>query len=397
MKPRPAARHPLPTLTESQLQSLHALRERFAQLPDTRVSGRCLHRVDEMLMIAFCSMLSDNDNFTDMEVFAETQLDWLRTFLTLENGAPSHDVFRALFMAVEPSALTRILGEWCGDLDARHVAIDGKVLRGAIDPESGKSTVHVLRAWVDHCHLSAGQVTCLEKSNELEALPRLLDSLALKGAVVSIDAMGTHKAIAGQITAAGADYVLALKGNEKLALKAVAKHFESLDEVPKLPEDHWLEVTEELSHGRFEKREIIVTQQLDWWPKSWTWPGLKSVVRVRRWSHRGGGQSGELVLETHYYLSSLPADAKPLAKIIRGHWAVENRCHWVLDVVFGEDHCQVRDARAAHNLCIVREITLKALKSYPDKRSLRAKRKRAALDPSFRSALLAHIMHPFDA
>lgn len=348
-------------------------------------------------MIAFCSMLSDNDNFTDMEVFAQTQLDWLRTFLTLKNGAPSHDVFRTLFMAIEPAELTSILSQWCGDLDSRHVAIDGKVLRGAINSESGRSTVHVLRAWVDERHLSAGQVTCLEKSNELEALPRLLDSLALKGAVVSIDAMGTHKAIAEQIITAEADYVLALKANEKLALQAVAAHFDRLDEAANLPADHQIEVTDELSHGRFEKREIVVTQQLEWWPKSWTWPGLKSVARVRRWSHRGGHQSGELVLETHYYLSSLPAHGKRLAKIIREHWAVENRCHWVLDVVFAEDHCQVRDARAAHNLSILREITLHALKTHPAKKSLRAKRKRAALDPTFRSALLAHLIHPFDA
>ena len=387
---------PAPILTAPQLLSLEKLRQRFAQLPDCRVAGRTLHRLDEMLMIALCSMLSDNDGFTDMEVFAQTQMPWLRTFLTLENGAPSHDVFRNLFMALRPATLAEIIRDWCGDLSGQHVAIDGKVLRGACGGATGRSMVHVLRAWVGERSLSAGHVSCGQKSHELEALPRLLDALMLQGAVVSIDAMGTHSAIATQIHDSGADYVLALKANQKQALEAVAAHFNSSDEISdEPPAHHQSHETVALSHGRFERREYRVTAELGWWPKSWKWDGLQSVVRVRRWSHRGGQQSGELALETHYYLSSLSADAARLAQIIRGHWSVENSCHHVLDVTFQEDHCQVRDSNAAQNLSILREMALKALKTHPSKGSMRAKRKRAALDPFYRTQLIADITHPF--
>ena len=392
MKPLP----PAPSLTATQILSLEKLRQRFAQLPDGRVAGRTLHRLDEMLMIALCSMLSDNDGFTDMEVFAQTQMPWLRTFLTLEHGAPSHDVFRNLFMALRPAVLAEIIREWCGDLSGQHVAIDGKVLRGACDGATGRSMVHVLRAWVGEQSLSAGHVSCEQKSNELEALPRLLDALVLQGAIVSIDAMGTHSAIATQIHDSGADYVLALKANQKQALEAVAAHFNAADEISDAPPaHHQSHETVALSHGRFERREYRVTAELGWWPKSWKWEGLQSVVRVRRWSHRGGQQSGELALETHYYLSSLLADAAHLAQIIRGHWSVENSCHHVLDVTFQEDHCQVRDNNAAQNLSILREIALRALKTHPSKGSMRAKRKRAALDPSYRTQLIADITHAF--
>jgi predicted transposase YbfD/YdcC len=299
-------------------------------------------------------------------------------------------------MALRPATLAEIIRDWCGDLSGQHVAIDGKVLRGACDGTTGRSMVHVLRAWVGAQSLSAGHVSCEQKSNELEALPRLLDALVLQGAIVSIDAMGTHSAIATQIHDSGADYVLALKANQKQALEAVASHFNAADEISSEPPlHHQSHETVALSHGRFERREYQATAELGWWPKSWKWEGLQSVVRVRRWSHRGGQQSGELALETHYYLSSLPADAARLAQIIRGHWSVENSCHHVLDVTFQEDHCQVRDTNAAHNLSILREMALRALKTHPSKGSMRAKRKRAALDPFYRTQLIADITHPF--
>jgi predicted transposase YbfD/YdcC len=383
-------------LSPGHSQALQSLRERFAALPDSRVPGRTLHRLDEVLMIAFCSLLSDNDGFTDMEIFAQTQLPWLRTFLPLENGAPSHDVFRNVFMMLRPQALVSILQEWCGDLCGKHIAIDGKALRGTYDAGAGKCLVHVLRAWVSEMGLSAGQVTCAEKSNEIEALPRLLDSLQLKGAVVTIDAMGCQQNIARQIHEAGGDYILTLKANQKSAHAEVEAHFNAADEAAEAPSPHKTHESLEFSHGRFERREYTITSELDWFLKSWKWYGLQSVVRVRRWTHRGQ-QSAELALETHYYISSLRAETKPLAALIRRHWSVENQCHYVLDVTYNEDHCQVRDAHAAHNLSIVREITAKVLKLHPSKASLRAKRKRAALDPAFRADLLALIPHTFGA
>ena len=189
----PPSPHPVPSEEHSILQRL---RQTFGQMPDTRQSGKVLHRLDEVLVCAFCSILCDGDSFTDMEDFAQTQLPWLRGFLSLEHGAPSHDVFRNVFMMLRPEAMLELFGRWCGPLEGRHVAIDGKTLRGTHDAESGRHRVHLLRAWVDERCLSAGQVLCAEKSNEIEAIPRLLAALELRGATVTIDAIGTQAAIA---------------------------------------------------------------------------------------------------------------------------------------------------------------------------------------------------------
>ena len=378
--------HPL-ACTDAQQLTLQSLQARFAQVPDVRQQGKVLHRLDEVLMVALCAVLCDCDSFTDMEDFAQTQLVWLRGFLTLENGAPSHDVFRNVLLALHPQVLLDILTGWCGDLRGKHVAIDGKALRGTHNAEHGKYLVHLVRAWVDEYSISAGQVTCAEKSNEIEAIPRLLDSLRLQGATVTIDAMGTQSAIAAQIHAAGADYVLALKANQKGALQAVEAHFKEPTQASPTNARHRKSETLELSHGRCERRHYTITDELDWFHKSWKWAGLQSVAEVRRSIQRN--HASPLLEEVHYFLCSFKADAPRLAKLVRGHWGVENRCHWVLDVTFREDHCQVRDANGAHNLSILREMAIKALRNEPSKLSLRRKRRRAALDPNFRIQLLA--------
>jgi predicted transposase YbfD/YdcC len=368
-------------LTPDQLSALGRLKALFATLPDARQPGKVLYPLDEVLLIAFCALLSDCGDFTEMEVFAETQESWLRNFLPLPHGTPSHDVFRNVFMALKPEGLVKILGAWGAELGGKHIAIDGKTLRGTGGGTSGHPMVHVVRAWVDAHSLSAGQVTCAEKSNEIEAIPRLLETLQLKGAVITIDAAGTRTAIAEKIHEAGADYVLSLKANQKNTLAAVEGFFES---APATALQN--KVTLEKSHGRCERREYSISADLSWFHKSWKWPGLRSVARVRRTVERG--QKGAPLHETHYFLCSLPADAARLATLVRDHWSVENRCHWMLDVVFGEDHCQIRDANAAQNLSLLRELTLKTLREEPTKASLRSKRKRAALNPNFRLALL---------
>jgi predicted transposase YbfD/YdcC len=376
-------------LSETQQQTLQSLQARFAQIPDERQAGKVLHRLDEVLMVALCAVLCDCDAFTDMEDFAETQLPWLRSFLALENGPPSHDVFRNVLLALQPQALLDILTGWCGELSGQHIAIDGKALRGTYSAEKGRCLVHLVRAWVDACGLSAGQVTCAEKSNEIEAIPRLLGALHLQGATVTIDAMGTQPAIAAQIHEAGADYVLALKANQKGAFQAVEDHFQELVAAGKPCARHPRIETLELSHGRCERREYTITDDLDWFHKSWKWAGLQSVAQVRRAIQRS--HDGPMIEEVHCFLCSFKADAQRVARLVRGHWSVENRCHWVLDVTFGEDHCQVRDKNGAHNLSILREMAMKALRGEPSKLSLRRKRRRAALDHSFRLDLLAFL------
>lgn len=386
----PSSKPDFAPLAADHLVAVELLRARFARLPDIRMAGRILHRIDEVLMIALCSVLSDNDAFTDMEAFAVSQQDWLRTFLPLENGPPSHDVFRNVFIALRPESLLTVLSDWCGELDGKRIRIDGKALRGSDCPAAGKKMVHVLRAWVGEAGISAGHELCAEKSNELDALPRLLDALALRGATVTIDAMGCHPHIAEQIDGAGGDYVIALKANQKGTLETVAGHFAQTDEQADAPAAHQSVESVELSHGRFEKRVCTVTGDLGWFHKSWKWHGLRTVVRVVRTTYRTGTREA-LSQETHYYLSSLEADAARHAELVRGHWSVENTCHYVLDVTFGEDDCQVRDRQAAHNLCVLRELAAKVLRDHPAKKSMRAKRKLAALDPAFRFSLLSII------
>jgi len=368
-------------LTPDQLVSLGKLQNLFAALPDARQPGKVAYALDEVLMMALCAMLSDCGDFTEMEVFAETQQQWLGTFLTLPHGTPSHDVFRNVFMALAPEAFLSILAAWGAELSGQHIAIDGKALRGTWDGAEGKCRVHIVRAWVDAHGLSAGQVACAEKSNEIEAIPRLLDSLQLKGAAVTIDAAGTQCAIAEKIHEAGADYVLALKANQKSTFAAVEAFFGGAP-----PDALQRTVSLENKHGRCERREYSISSDLSWFHKSWKWPGLRSVAQVRRVVQRA--KTGPPVEEVHYYLCTIPADAQRLAALVRGHWSVENRCHWVLDVVFGEDHSQVRDATAARNLCVLREMALKALRNETSKGSLRSKRKRASLNPAFRLSLL---------
>ncbi len=390
---------------------LELLRDRFARMPDARREGHVLHRIDEVLLIAFCSMLSDNDAFTDMETFGKTQIQWLRTFLPLPYGPPSHDVFRNVFIALRPQALLDILADWCGDLAGRQIKIDGKARRGTATAATKAEMVPVLRAWVGEAGISAGQVVCREKSNELDALPRLLALLELEGTLVSIDARGSHPHIAAQIHESGGNYLLALKANQKEAMRAVETRFAELDAaegfdaatiaagiVPGAllaPGPLRGGQSVAFSHGHFEQRLCTVLDDLDFFHKSWKWAGLQSVVRLIRTTCRGAKRE-ELSVETHYYLSSLPADAPRLAAHIRGHWAVES-FHHVLDMTFGEDHCQVRERTAAHNLCILREMSAQTLRNHLPKSSIRSKRKRAALDPAFRTDLLASIAQHFGA
>jgi predicted transposase YbfD/YdcC len=305
-------------------------------------------------------------------------------------------------------------------LEGKHIRVDGKVNRGVKDPETGRSRLHLLRAWVGEVGLSVGQAVCADKSNEAATLPQLLDSLQLKGALVSIDAMAGHAEVAQQIQQAGGHWLLALKGNEKETFEIICAHFRTLcgqhaplpegylpDSVPvpktlhppevapqQWPQDITRILSQERTKGRYEQREVIVIPVGDWWPKAYLWYGIASVVCVIRTTMRQRHDKEFPIQEVHYYLTSLPPDqAEQIAKAIREHWAIENGCHHVLDVTYHEDHCQVRDLTAAHNLTLMREISAKLIKDHPLKGSVRNKRKRAALSAAFRAEVLAPIFH----
>jgi len=405
MEPTPITPESTSTEVQAGIQEIFRLKQLLATLPDRRVVGRVLHPLPEVLLIALCAMICDCEDYTDMGHFAQSQLAWLRQFMPLRNGAPSHDVFRNVFMALRPDDMLEIMELWVGDLEGKQVAIDGKVSRGAKDTRTGRSTLHILRAWVSEAGLSVGHEVCAEKSNELEALPRLLARLQLHGAIVTIDAMGGHPDIARLIQDAGGDYILALKANEKEAHQTVAGHFTSLrpgKEARDAGDQGWAEscevsATVEQNRGRYEQREVVVLRETDWWPKAWKWTGLQSVICVRRETMRQRHAEETPTEEIHYYLSSSHADAAELGRLIRNHWSVENQCHHLLDVTYHEDHCQVRDKAAAHNLTLMRELSTKVLKSCPLKGSIRSKRKRCCLDPAFRTEVTRNIFHGFGA
>ncbi len=405
MEPTPITTESTSTEVQAGIQEIFRLKQLLATLPDPRVVGRVLHPLPEVLLIALCAMICDCEDYTDMGHFAQSQLGWLRQFMPLRNGAPSHDVFRNVFMALKPDDMLEIMELWVGDLEGKQVAIDGKVSRGAKDTRTGRSTLHILRAWVSEAGLSVCHEVCAEKSNELEALPRLLARLQLHGAIVTIDAMGGHPDIARLIQDAGGDYILALKANEKEAHQTVAEHFTSLrpgKEARDAGDRGWAEscevsATVEQNRGRYEQREVVVLRETGWWPKAWKWTGLQSVICVRRETMRQRHAEETPTEEIHYYLSSSHADAAELGRLIRNHWAVENQCHHLLDVTYHEDHCQVRDKAAAHNLTLMRELSTKVLKSCPLKGSIRSKRKRCCLDPAFRTEVTRNIFHGFGA
>lgn len=340
MEATPSATEFLSPQAQAELQEVLRHKELFATLPDPRVAGRVLHTLPEVLLVALSAMICDCEDFTGMGHFAQSQLPWLRQFIPLRNGAPSHDVFRNVFLALRPDDLLEIMELWVGDLAGKQVTIDGKVSRVAKDTTTGKSTLHILRAWVSEASLSVGHEVCAEKSNELEALPRLLAKLQLHGAIVIIDAMGGHPDIARLIQDAEGDYLLALKGNEKKAHQAVAARFESRRptlEAAAAGEQGWAEgcevsTTREQNRGRYEQREVIVQREMSWWPKSWRWAGRQSVICVWRETMRQRHTTENPTMETHYYLSSSRADAAELGRLIRNHWSVENQCHPLLEV-----------------------------------------------------------------
>ncbi len=367
-------------ISHKHAESLSRLSELFADLPDVRQPGKVSHPLGEVLACAFCSMLCGYATFTGMATFAESQVSWLRKFLKLEEGAPSHDTFRNVFIALDPDAFAAALAAWAGELYGKHLAIDGKTIRG--------TGVHMLRAWVDDISISAGQVACKKHSNEIEAIPRLLDALALRGTTVSIDAIGCQTEIASQIDAAGGRYLLALKGNQHDAHEVVRNHFKGGGSSA-------CARSEEFVRGRHEVRTCLIESDLGFFGKSWKWAGLTCVARVRAEVCRSGGQGAdgmEATREDRFYLCSLPpeeATPETILDLARAHWSVENRCHWTLDVVFGEDACPVRDKIAARNLSTMRGMVLHLLRDDPINGSLKSKQQRAALDPSYRTKLIS--------
>jgi len=363
--------------------------QHFARLRVAGSTGRSPYRVADLVFIALCATIAGADTWVLAEAFASERREWLARFCKLpldEDGrprTPSHDTLERLFARLDPAAFGRCFGRWTATLAAalglKQVAIDGKCLRGSDNRSKGWKPLHLVSAWSTANQLSLGQVAVDEKSNEITAIPELLRLLDLEGALVTIDAIGTQKNIAAQIVEQGGDYVLPVKGNQGGLLKDIAESFDLAGSVgPEFVEQDVFS-TEERGHGRTERRKYVVMHDLSLIGDLPLWAKLAAIGMCVYEREVGG----EVSREVHYFIGSRRMGAEEYADALRGHWGIENRLHWQLDVSFGEDDNKVANRNAAQNLAAIRKLALGLLKRHPAKSSINTKRYKAALDINF--------------
>ena len=355
--------------------------EIMRQIPDPRSGNAIRHKLEDILTIAILAIICDYSLFTEMELFGIEQEEWLRTFLELPNGIPSHDTFGDVFAAIEPEAFRNGFMEWTESIrekiSGEIVAIDGKTIRGSRSVTENKKPVHIVSAWASENGLVLGEIATDEKSNEITAIPKLLKMLELSGCIVTIDAMGTQKEIAKEIIAAKANYVLPVKENHPQLLDDIRLFFAEGSASCEYAE------TLEKSHGRIEKRECYVTTKIDWLSQKEEWSGLSGIGMIVSHVQTFGHEETETAV--HYVLySKADMTAAQVLAAKRRHWAVENSLHWVLDVDFGEDLSRMRVNNAAKNMNIARHLALNLLKSEKTfNRSLNLKRKKCLLSHDY--------------
>jgi predicted transposase YbfD/YdcC len=361
-----------------------SLLEYFADLPDPRIERCKQHNLLEIVAIAILATICGAEHFTEMEEFGVTKQAWLKTFLELKNGIPSHDTFARVFARLKPAAFQeRFLG-WVQAVmtktEGEIVAIDGKAVRRSHNQSAGHSALELVSAWAVRNRLSLGQIKVQQQSTEVTAVPELLGLLELKGCIVTVDALNTQKEIARQIREQKGDYVLALKGNHPTLRGEVAALFQSVRQDQTVNFTISQTQSVEGEHGRIETRHYWSINAPDWLSGFEDWADLQSLILVEAKREIKDQVSTQL----RYYLSSLAPDAQRAAQAVRGHWAIENSLHWVLDVVFREDDSRVRIGNAPENLALVRKITHNLLQQEKTlKRGVKTKRFKAALDDAY--------------
>lgn len=360
----------------------------FGTIPEPRIKRCRQHELIDILFLSICAILCGADGWEEIEDFGHARLTWLRRFFLFENGIPTHDTIARVLSRLEPDALQSSFISWinsaCELSNGEVIAIDGKTVRRSFKNGGRKSAIHMVSAWAHDNALVLGQLKVNNKSNEITAIPALLELLDIKDCIITIDAMGCQTAIAEKITAKGADYVLALKGNQGHLSDAV-KHLFEQKTLTELKHDGIEHI--DTGHGRNEKR---VCRQIEinkkWLPESDRWPKLNTIIEITATRETQTSST----TEKRYYISSLPLDAAKANTVVRQHWSVENSLHWVLDMTFREDESRIRRGHAAEVMSTLRRITLNLLKSDTTKKaSLKRKRKIAALDEDFLSTLIS--------
>jgi len=375
----------IPPVSQDQSREL-SISNYFRKLKDPRRVHRRLHLLQDIIVIALCAVIAGAQDWQEIETFGRKRVDWLKRFLRLPNGIPAHDTFERVFNRLNPQAFQACFRNWVqaiqDALKIKHVAIDGKTLRGSGSAQLGP--LHLVSAWATAQHLSLGQVAVDTKSNEITAIPLLLELLDLKGALVTIDAMGCQKAIAQKIIDQGGDYILTVKENQEHLLDDIQQALEEAFDSDFAGFEHDTYETRERGHGRDEYRCYTVLHSTAGLRQAEAWTNLTTIGMCysERTIH---GITSE---EARYFIGSKKASAKTYGKALRNHWGIENSLHWQLDVNFDEDKNRVTKRNAAENLALLRRLTLSLLHAHPAKLSIAKKRFAAALDPDFLDEIL---------
>ena len=356
----------------------------FSDLTEPRDSNK-RHKLIDIITVALCAVICGADSFEEIEEFGHAKETWFRTFLELPHGIPSHDTFARVFATMDPKEFQKAFLGWVESIRSVTkgvVAVDGKTLRRS--HMKNASPIHMVSAWACENRMVLGQVKTKAKSNEITAIPELLALLELEGCIVTIDAMGCQKAIAGQIVDKGADYVLGLKGNQGTLHDDVELYF--ADGLASKFKDMVYDYHETVDgdHGRIETRRYW-TASVDWLPDKEAWKNLSTIVMTQRECYQDGVTS----LEYRYYITSMPNNARAIAEAVRGHWGIENSLHWVLDIAFREDESRIRKDHAPANFATLRHMALNLLKQENSKRrSIKTKRLRAGWDTEYLRTIL---------
>ena len=356
--------------------------DHFAHLEDPRIERTKRHKLIDIIVITICAVVCGADGWVDIQAVGEAKYDWFKKFLELPNGIPSHDTFGRVLAALNPAEFKHCFLSWIKSIrtatEGEVIPIDGKTLRRSFDTKSGKSAIHMVSAWAGKNSMVLGQVKVDEKSNEITAIPELLDLIAISGCIVTIDAMGCQKQIAEKIVDSDADYVLAVKKNNKKLYEGLELFFQQVTQASSTSIDYYESFTKE--HGREDTRKYWVTSDIGWLPGKDKWQGLRSVGMTITESTTGKKTTSEARL----YISSLAANAKTFANAVRSHWGIETSLHWVLDIAFREDESRIRKDNAPENLAIARHLALTLLKQEKTlKRGIAGKRFQAAMKTEY--------------
>jgi len=360
----------------------------FDELPDPRAENR-RYPLPHLVFIAVCMTLCNADDWEMVSYLAKKKLNWLRRYIPLPHGVPSHDTFSRVFSRIDPQAFNQCFITWTNEIAKKTqgevIAIDGKTLRRSYDRENGKAAIHMVNAWASQTGMVMGQLKTAEKSNEITAIPQLLDMLEISGCIISIDAMGCQKSIAQKIIEKEGDYLLAVKGNQGHLYDDIKLFLDDLSSKESTGNTVSYHETLDKDHGRIEIRRCWVSNDIDWLDQKDDWKNLTMIGVVEGERHEGD----QISIARRYFISSLKTGAEHFMDAVRSHWSVENNLHWVLDIGFREDENRIRKDHGPENMAIFRQMAINLLKQEKSvKLGVKNRRTLAAADDDYRDLLL---------